>query len=223
MSKKHLGLIFDLDGTLADSEGGILRSMQHAIKELDLPKRTNEELRVHVGAPLREIFKLEFGLSTEKATEAVKVYRAYYVPNEAERHPPFDGIVGLLHDLKKAGKRLGIATSKPTQMAEKILKAFGVYDLFDVVHGSNMDDTRAKKVDILKAAMEDMTEKAGLDKADMLMIGDKHFDVEAAHALDVDVMGVLYGCGTKVEMDACHPTYTAKTVEDLRMFLLQEY
>ncbi len=223
MSKKYTCLFFDLDGTLADSEAGILRSMQYAIKELELPARSDDALRVHVGAPLREMFEDEFGISIEQAEEAVKVFRSYYVPNEADKHPPFDGVADLLGDLKKAGRHLALATSKPTLMAEKVLKGFGMYDLFDVIYGSNLDNSRASKTEVLADAIEAMTTLTGMGKEDMLMIGDKHYDVEAARTLGLDVMGVLYGYGTKAEMEACRPTYTVKTVQDLRMFLLKEY
>jgi len=223
MNRRYDCLFFDLDGTLADSEAGILRSMQFAIKETNLPARTDDVLRVHVGAPLLEMFMKEFGLSTEKAEEAVRAFRTYYAPNEADGHPPFDGVVALLNDLKKAGKHLALATSKPTIMAERVLTGFGVRDLFDVVLGSNMDNSRAKKQEILAAAIDDMAELTGVEKEKMLMIGDKHYDVNAAHALDLDVVGVLYGYGSEQEMEECQPTYTIKTVEDLRMFLLKEY
>ena len=222
MNKRYNGLFFDLDGTIADSEAGILRSMQYAIKELNLPARTDDALRVHVGAPLREMFELEFNISTEEATQAVQTFRSYYIPNESDKHPPFDGVIALLNDLKKAGKHLAVATSKPTQMAEKVLKGYGVYDLFDVVYGSNMDNSRATKTEVLEDAILSVAEKTGLQKSDMLMIGDKKYDVIAAKALGLDVMGVLYGYGSKAEMDECGPTYTAKTVADLAAFLLKE-
>ncbi len=223
MSKQYTCLFFDLDGTLADSEAGILRSMQYAIRQMNLPARSDADLRVHVGAPLREMFEQEFGISAEAATQAVKEFRAYYIPNESETHPPFEGVTELLNDLKKAGRHLALATSKPTEMAEKVLKGFGILDVFDVVYGSNMDNSRASKTEVLEAAMAAMTERTGAGKADMLMIGDKHYDVEAASQLGIDVAGVLYGYGTEAEMEACKPTYTIKTVEELRMFLLNEY
>jgi len=223
MSRKYSCLFFDLDGTLVDSEAGILRGMQHTIRQINLPERSDAALRVHVGAPLREMFEQEFGITTEAATEAVEVFRAYYIPNESDKHPSFDGIIPLLKDLKEAGRHLAVATSKPTLTAERVLKGFGVLDLFDMVYGSNMDNTRSRKTEILKDAIDAMTKLTGADKAEMLMIGDKHYDVEAARTLNLDVAGVLYGCGTQAEMEACRPTYTIKTVQDLRMFLLQEY
>jgi len=216
MDKTYTCIIFDLDGTLSDSEQGILRSIEHTIKEMKLPHKTRGQLMPFIGAPLKKAFAEGFELTDEKATEAVNVFRAYYLPNEAFKHPPFDGIVDMLKALHTAGKRLAIATSKPTPLAEQVLKSYGVAELFDPIVGSNMDNTRSGKTEVLAYCLSQL---AGIDPSEMLMVGDKHYDVNAASNLGIDSAGVLYGYGTAAEMAECKPTYTLKTVADLNALL----
>lgn len=172
-------LIFDFDGTLFDTGPGILRSVQYALERFGIRETDLGKLRKFVGPPLVDSFMELYGMPPEQAKEAVAFYRERYTPVGLLECEPYSGMPELLEKLRVKGFRLGVATGKPTQMAEQILKNHGMEHIFDCVYGSEPDGLRAKKEEAITAVLETFG-LTGDRKREALMIGDRKYDVAGA-------------------------------------------
>ena len=129
----------------------------------------------------------------------------------------------MLKKLKMRGMHLGVASSKPTEFVEKILEHFSIREYFEVVVGSEMDGSRVEKKDVLLEALRQFSSKGNVPKERVFMIGDRKFDVEGAHAVGVECVGVSFGYGSMEELMEAHADYVVRSVEELRRFLLRGY
>ena len=170
-------IFFDLDGTLTDPAQGITNSFIHTYKHYGMEVPSYETLCTFIGPPLLETMKNSFGFSEEKAKEGVKVYREYFSTKGLFENSVYDGIEDLLLILKKAGKKLIVATSKPEIYSIQILNHFNLSQYFDSICGSNEDESRSKKDEVIKYALEKCQIS---DKSKVLMIGDRMHDIIGA-------------------------------------------
>ncbi len=207
-------IFFDLDGTLTDPALGITNSFIHALKYYGLPVPSYEELCKLIGPPLPYSFETTFGFDHDKAMEAVAKYREYFSTKGLFENKVYDGIPELLRKLKEQGKHLVVATSKPEEYSIKIIKHFGLSKYFDFVCGSNMDESRSKKEEVIAYALE----RCGLsesDKARVLMIGDRFHDIEGAKKNGLKSCGVLFGYGSRSELEDAGADYIVKDINEL--------
>jgi len=123
-------ILFDLDGTITDSGEGITKSVQYALKSFDILVNNLEELRKFIGPPLKESFKEYYKFDEEKANRALVKYREYYADKGIYENSLYDGIIEILEKLKKNGKTIILATSKPEVYAKQILKYFKIDKYF---------------------------------------------------------------------------------------------
>ena len=115
-----------------------------------------------------------------------------------------------------AGKHLLVATSKPELYARQIVEHFGMAEYFDFVAGASMDEVRVKKEDVIRYAFE----SCGItDTTSALMIGDRDQDMLGAKINGLDSLGVLYGYGSKAELEGAGATFIADGVEDILNFI----
>ena len=207
-------IFFDLDGTLTDPATGITNSFIHALKFYGLEIPSYEELCKLIGPPLPYSFETTFGFSHDKAMEAVAKYREYFSTKGLYENKVYDGIPELLQKLKKQGRHLVVATSKPEEYSIKIIEHFGLGKYFDFVCGSLMDESRSKKDEVIAYALDccGLTES---DKPRVLMVGDRHHDIEGAKANGLKSCGVLFGYGSRSELEEAGADYIAKAVMDI--------
>ena len=182
-------VIFDLDGTLTDSADGIVSSFRHALGHIGAAVPGGDLASRIVGPPMHDTFSA-LGLGDD-AEAAIAAYRADYSTRGWAINSLFDGIGPLLADLRAAGVRLAVATSKAEPTAQRILAHFGLDEHFEVVAGASVDGTRATKADVLAhalAQLQPLPER-------VLMVGDRRHDVEgaAAHGIAAVVVGWGYG------------------------------
>ena len=190
-------VLFDLDGTLTDSAEGIIRSVQHMQEKTGREVWEAEKLGFIVGPPLRDSFREAFGMKTEEEIDnAVAVFR---------------GVKEMLEELKKMGKRLAVATSKHESTAVRILTHFGLADYFEVIGGDDPASQRDNKTKVVAYVLERMN----AEKSDVAMVGDRKYDIEGAHALGVEAIGVLYGYGSREEFAACGADAVVETPAEL--------
>lgn len=209
-------ILFDLDGTLTNSELGVTNSVAYALAKYGIEVPDKKALRVFIGPPLRDSFERFYGFSKEESLKAVEAYREYFSEKGLYENEVYLGIPELLASLKQAGKQLIVATSKPEKFSVQILKHFGLYDYFDFVAGATMDGSRSRKSDIIQYALE---QNQITDLESTLMIGDREHDVLGAQAQRIDSIGVLYGFGSREELEKAGVTYIAQEVGDIVAFI----
>ncbi len=209
-------ILFDLDGTLTDPKEGITKSVRHALGYFGITVENLDSLLPFIGPPLKQSFEKFYGFSSEDADRAVSCYREYYAVQGIFENGVYEGIPSLLAALKQAGKRIFLATSKPTVYARQILEHFGILAYFDGVCGSELSGERVDKAEVIRYAMESHS----ISPEVAVMVGDRHFDIDGGKALDVATIGVLFGYGSAEEIAAAKPDGIARTVEDLKMMLM---
>jgi len=214
---------FDLDGTLTDPALGITNSFVHALKFFGLEIPSYEKLCTFIGPPLVATFQKEFGFDDEKSMEGVKKYREYFAQKGIFENKVYEGIENVLAQLQSKGKHLVVATSKPEEYSVKILEYFKLAKYFEHICGSNMDETRSKKEEVIAYALE----KCGIctggetdsvtcsEKTKVLMIGDREHDIIGAKKNGIKSCGVLYGYGSRKELEAAGADYIKEAVGGL--------
>lgn len=204
--------LFDLDGTLTDPGLGITNSVAYALGKYGITVEDRRELYPFIGPPLRQSFSEFYGFDEEKTKEAVAFYREYFSEKGLFENEVYEGIPEVLSQLKQAGKKLLVATSKPEEFTNRILEHFGLAEYFDFVAGATMDETRNEKADIIAYALEQI---ADADPSKIVMIGDRKFDILGARENGIDSIGVLYGYGSRAELEEAQATFIVEKPEDL--------
>lgn len=204
-------VLFDLDGTLTDPAEGITNSVAYALERYGIRVEDKKSLYSFIGPPLNDSFMQYYGFSSEKAMEAIGVYREYFRDRGIFENEVYEGIPELLDRIKKSGRKIVLATSKPEEFAVRILEHFDLIGYFDVVAGASMDEKRNKKGDVIKYAME----KGGLSAEGAVMIGDREHDIFGAGENGLPSIGVLYGYGDRKELEAAGAAYIAEAVKDI--------
>lgn len=195
-------LLLDLDGTLTDSAPGITASVRHAIGGMGLALPEGLDLRVFVGPPLHASFMKYLSLDDEGATRAVGFYREYYREKGIFDNSVYPGVAESLAELKRRGKTILLATSKPQNYAGEILAHFSLAGFFDAVHGTAMDASKSTKADVIRAALAGLTAKTpeGDARARCLMVGDRKEDIVGARECGIASCGALWGYGSREEL-----------------------
>lgn len=214
---KYSVVLFDLDGTLIDTGRGITNSVMYSLKKFGIDVQDRKSLYKFVGPPLHKSYENFYGFSKEKSMLAVEYYREYYRDKGVFEVELYDGIVELLKALKNNGLNIAVATSKPKIFAVKVLKYVGIYDYFDVVIGAELDGSRTDKSEVISCAIEYYN---AYDKSQMVMVGDREFDIIGANAHSMDSIGVTYGFGSKEELQKSGALYIADTPKDIEKALL---
>lgn len=150
--KKYI--LFDLDGIITDPMIGITKSAQYALKKFHIEIDYLNILCKFIGPPLRNSFMDYYNFSEEDALKAITYYREYISSKGLYENTVYENFEDMLIELKNKGKSLIIATSNPTIFAEKILEHFNLKKYFDFISGSNLDNTRTKKADVINYALE---------------------------------------------------------------------
>lgn len=220
--KSYDVFFFDLDGTIIDSSLGITNSVMYALKKFGITETDRTKLYKFIGPPLTDSFREFYGFSEEEALLGVKYYREYYQDKGIYENLVYDGFEEMIKTLKAAGKMTVVATSKPEPYAKRIIEHFDLAPYFDYVAGMELSGGRATKAEVIRYAFE----KCGLDvckKEDrerVLMIGDRKHDVIGAKEVGIDCLGVLYGFGSREELEEVGADYIAETVKEIQKFIL---
>ena len=210
--KNYDVVLFDLDGTLTDPGEGITNSVIYSLKKYNIQIKDRSELYKFSGPPLHESYEKYFGFSKEEAKKAVEYYREYYKDTGIFENKLYDGIKELLCDLQNSGICLGVATSKPKVFAERILKYFDIAQYFSFIAGANLDGSKTKKEEVISDALD----LCGVENRSLIvMVGDRKYDILGAKKFDIDSIGVLFGYGSKEELENSGATYIAEKVRDI--------
>ncbi|MET3193957.1 phosphoglycolate phosphatase [Bacillus sp. OAE603] len=188
--KNYEYILFDLDGTLTDPKEGIINSIEYALRKMGKQEIQELELLTFIGPPIQHSFSEVCGMNEDEVDRAVHFYREYFTENGMIENKVYSGIPKLLHELKEAGKKLFVATSKPTVFANEILKFFQLdYYFIDIV-GSNLDGSRIDKKEIIEWIYQEYLQF--LD-GEVVMVGDRSHDIIGANLNGIESIGVTYG------------------------------
>lgn len=219
--KKYDVIAFDLDGTLSDPARGLILGFVYCFKKLGMPYESQESLRKYIGPSLYEEWQEDFGFTPDEANNAIEVFREYYNIYGWWDNDLYEGIPEMLAKLKAAGKKLVLATSKPLDTAKSILKLFDLTKYFDFVGGatSHQNDQKWQVLNwSLSSVGVDLDDREQLAKC--VLVGDRKYDAEGAKICGIDSLGVLYGHGTREELEASGFTALAETVSDVVEMLI---
>ena len=211
-------ILFDLDGTLTDPAEGITKAVEVALNHYGITVEDRSTLNKFIGPPLDESFPEFYGFNEEQVREATRVFREYFGRQGWAENIPYLGIDKLLSDLKAAGKKLIIATSKPEEFAVRIMNHFGLAQYMDVIAGASTDNQEgARKANVIRKALQ----RAGVeDLSSVVMVGDRRHDVAGGHEVGMKVIGVLYGYGDRAEHEAAGADYIVEDIPSLEKLLL---
>ena len=189
-------VIFDLDGTVWDSEPGIVASLGHALRGLDMALPPPDELASNVGPPLRTMLA-ELGVSGHRLDDGVRLYREHYLTEGAYQADLYDGIIDVFDQLQGDGHTLATATSKGADPTHVMLDHFGIAERFAVVGAASMDGVATTKAEVLALTLAGL----GLPAPDdCVLVGDRHYDVMGAAAFHIDCIGAAWGYGGAEEL-----------------------
>ena len=211
MSKYRI-LLFDLDGTISDPKEGITKSVQYALQKMGINEPDLEKLTPFIGPPLQVSFKEFYGFSNDQTDQAITFYRERFKEKGMFENKLYEGIPALLAKLKDDGYRLAIATSKLTIFSEEILRYFKIHHYFEVIVGSNLDGSRSAKEDVISYLLDYYNDYV---RADVVMIGDRKYDIIGAQINDIESIGVTYGYGSKEELTAAKATHIVDSIDEL--------
>ncbi|MCI8949880.1 MAG: HAD family hydrolase [Lachnospiraceae bacterium] len=217
MEKQYL--LFDLDGTLTDPMVGITKSVQYALRHYGIEEPDLKKLTPFIGPPLTDSFQNYYQFSKQQAKEAVLVYREYFTKQGILENEELPGIRQMLKDLKAAGKMLIVATSKPELFAKQIVRHFQFEEYFSFVCGADLEETRVRKGDVIRYALE----QAGIgedEKSKCVMIGDREHDMIGAKENGLESIGVLFGYGSREELEEAGADQIAADAGELARMLL---
>jgi phosphoglycolate phosphatase len=189
-------VLFDLDGTLIDSEPGITASIAHAFERVGALVPAREVLRTWIGPPFGQTFPSVLGDDDARVAAAIGHYRERFEDVGWSEHSVYEGIPDLVRALSDDGHTLAIVTTKPKPQAETIIRHLAFGPAFARVYGPDPDHRHCAKAEMIAQALGDFARRA--DGA--VMIGDRCFDIEGARANGVRGIGVAWGFGSVEEL-----------------------
>lgn len=193
---KYKLVIFDFDGTIADTSPGIIDSHRFALKAMQHEIPSDSSLRNVIGGALLDTYMADFGFSEKDARKAIDIYRNRYAEKGIHMARLYPGFLGMVKELIGLGCKIGVATLKAEKFANIMLDEFGIKDLFDTVHGVDDGDTR-NKADLIKLCISD----CGINPKKTILVGDSINDYNGASQAGVDFLGVTYGFGFRYGVD----------------------
>jgi len=208
-------ILFDLDGTLTDSVQGITRSMTFALEHFGVSVPDLTALNRFVGPPLATAFR-EMGVDEADIEAAMAKYRERFSAVGIFENAPYPGIHEALASLRNAGKTLAVATSKRWDYAVRIVAHFGLAEYFSFVGGSELDHTRTDKAEVMAYTLAQL---GNPDPATVCMVGDREHDIAGAQALGLPAIGVLWGYGSRAELEEAGAAALAANMDELTRLL----
>lgn len=214
MKEKFDLILFDVDGTLTDSGEGITKSVQYTLEKYGIEETNLENLRKFIGPPLIDSFERYYGFSKEESIRARNIFNERYQPIGWMENRPYDGVTEVLDKLYQAGIMLGVATSKPEGVANKVLEYFDLKKYFSVICAAPNNGLNGEKAGRIKAAIEE-AKALGCPAQNVIMVGDTRFDVLGAHECNIPCVGVTWGFCVEGEFEACNTDYVVDTMDQL--------
>ena len=209
-------VLFDLDGTLVDPAGSITSGIRHALVAHGLPDPGEEKIEALVGPPLQIGLRTLDGVTDANIDSVIAAYRARYSEVGMRQSVVYPGMRTLLDGLRAAGIHTAVTTAKPLPIARELIEAQSLAGSLDAVHGNTGEGGShgSSKAHIVAAALK----HADLDPSRSVVVGDRHYDLDAARVNGVKSIGVRWGFAQGDELDAAD--YRVSTAVELAQLLL---
>lgn len=194
---------FDLDGCLVDSRAPIAAAMNHAMVAVGAPPRDEADLHARIGPPLLgalEQMLVESGHDRARGREAVAAYRDVYGELAVAHTRAVPGMADVLAGLHACGAPLLVVTTKPAEFATPILRAVGMHRWFGGVFAPALTALDEPKADTLARALAHAGVDGARARAEVVMVGDRHHDVDAGRVRGTRTIGVTWGSGSREEL-----------------------
>lgn len=210
-------VLLDLDGTLIDSQPGILASGLAALRALGHEPDETFDIRRFIGPPIEDVMRaLLLPYGDDRVAEGVASYREHYGKSGLFGSEPYPGIGAALDEMKRAGLRLYLATSKRETFASRILEHLGFAPVFDGIHGSMPGGALDHKPELLASILA----RHEISPDCSVMVGDRRHDIAGAHAVGLRGLGVLWGYGSRDELETAGADRLVASPADLARTVL---
>lgn len=213
-------VIFDLDGTLLNTIDDLAGACNYALDKCGYPARRAEEYNTLVGRGIYNLFRgaLPEGAKDEENVERMaEIFIPYYDAHKCDMTRPYDGIIQLLSSLEKAGIKFAIASNKYQEGAEGVAaEYFGQFDFLKVL-GQREGFPIKPSPDIV---YEIMASAEGIEKDEVIYVGDSNVDMETGINAGVRTVGVTWGFRTREELASFNPWKLADTPEELLDYII---
>lgn len=209
-------ILFDLDGTLTDSALGITNSVAFALERFGIEVTERRELFQYIGPPLTYSFSQFHHLSKQDAIIALGYYREYFEEKGLFENKLYEGVIPMLAGLQERGFHLMVATSKPEEYSIQILERLGLASYFEFLCGNTLNENRPTKESVISNIMERYPSVNG---SNSIMVGDREYDILGAHKCGLKAVGVLYGYGSRDELERAGADYIASDVASVGLIL----
>ncbi len=221
MKSDFEAVLFDFDGTLADTGEGIGKCADYACEYFKKPRLNDEQRKAFVGPPLYDSFRMLLGLtSDEDIKTAIAKYRECYVAGAMFDLKLYDGMEELLREIHESGIKTVIASSKPEKFVKQIIEKLGLSEYFTLLSCPTDDNIKRSKYELISSALK----KLNVNKDKAIMVGDRYLDIEGASQAGIKSIGAAYGYGTAEELLESGADFIAFSVSDVRKAVfLKEY
>ncbi len=216
VTRSAQAVLWDLDGTIMDSQAGILETMRHTLTQMGCDVPSPHDLFRWIGPPFPSSLRRWTNLDKGGVAQAIEVYRDFYEAQGTLMSKPFPGMLDILRSLRDQGIVQGLATSKPRTQALGMLERVGVLDFFSALGCASDDETRGTKSEVMSDAMAELA-LIGITSDQLVMVGDRIHDFEAATELGVPNIGVTWGYGNADEW--AHADQIVSTPSELQSLL----
>ena len=208
---KYSLVVFDWDGTLMDSTGRIVATMQAAAVELDFDRPSEQAVKNIIGLSMPIVVTTLFPNTNDaQVQQFIDSYRRHFSLNKHIASPLFNGVVELLKYLKANGKKLAIATGKSRRGLSNALGGVQLNDYFDFSICADESESKPSPQMLFHLIQE-----SKLSHETMLMIGDSRFDLLMAKNANIDSIGVTCGANDYQQLKGCEPVAILNNVAEL--------
>ncbi|MBI3609540.1 MAG: HAD-IA family hydrolase [Nitrospirae bacterium] len=208
-------LIFDLDGTLADTKDDLAAAVNLTLGELGLPERRPTEIYGYVGSGVRRLIQQAVGEEEgERFKQAMRIFKGHYLAHLLDTTRLYPGMDGVLAHFKS--KKKAVVTNKPQIYTDKILAGLKITDRFDLIVGGDNGLPLKPDPQMVHAVLE----KLSADPKRTVMIGDGLHDIHASRAAGIAVCAVGYGLGNPEELKAARPDFFCSNADELKQLFV---
>lgn len=209
-------ILLDLDGTITDSKEWLLESYRAGLAAVHFSDYTEEQLLSFLGPPLRQSLKYSFGFDEATLDAALQGFRERLAVAGIEKNTLYPGVREFLQWAHDQGKKLIVATSKTSRIARGALERCGILGDFDMVAGKDEAGGAGEKAAVIAYVLEHFP---GIQKEECVMIGDRKYDILGAREMGMDTIAVLYGYGSREELESCCPDALCESLRDVKKLL----